>query len=229
MRLREIYNRFIDIEIEELEIRRESREYLPKNTNNLQNKYIIVLRNEFRRNISKCFGVKIFEEENQKIENAFFKDDFLEYDESQLLNEGVNVVNKIKSKINLFIEMFESLFPEVDETTISIKLPEPKDLNDLSKTYGKLEVIFNQLITKKDFEDAKIEIKNFDHGSFWTDIALNSTSFAIAVGSLTWSAKFINNQIMKKKMEELEYKKLNLEKDHYEAIVTAQKINRYIY
>ncbi|WP_108821687.1 hypothetical protein [Dysgonomonas sp. Marseille-P4361] len=98
----------------------------------------------------------------------------------------------LESILNLLYNWFEYLIPEEqDNQTLNIKLPVIKGLDNLSKVANDLKISISTVVNS--FPNGKVEIKQFDHGSFWLVLGVGSALTLIA--SLTWSAAVIAKKI----------------------------------
>lgn len=103
-----------------------------------------------------------------------------------------------------------------------IKFPTSNDFeeltNDMSKIQKQLQLILND---KK--INSSMTINNWENGSYWIDIAMN-TEIAISVlASITYAAAYIVKEIRKDQEHQVYIKKLNLAADSLNDMREAQK------
>lgn len=137
----------------------------------------------------------------KQIENLK-KQSFYLYPNNSLRIESAeyNVINRIMRELSdLIIELIRSLdkaLPEENEETVSIKIPNPHNFEDLEKTANSLNKIFNQTIINEDI-NGSISVVNFDTGSYWIDFLVGGVTVLNVVGGLAYSAA-----VVFKKMQE---------------------------
>lgn len=128
-----------------------------------------------------------------------------------------------------YIKNFDILYPKLNDTSLCIKLPDTKDLNEIGKYCIEINKLLNQVVVN-DSINGRIEFVNVDLGSTWLDICVGTTLAMQVVGTLIYSACYIRNQKLKFKLYEEEYRKVKIQNDVLEAIATGNKelIKSYI-
>jgi hypothetical protein len=124
------------------------------------------------------------------------------------------VVDSIKGKCNTVIELINEAIPEENVNSISVKLPDYKELNQLSRFFSELDKSLGQAIINDTIE-GKVELQNFDSGSLWIEIVVGSGIALSFIAGLTWSAmvirkKFLEGDILIKKIEAMGIKNESL-------------------
>jgi hypothetical protein len=135
----------------------------------------------------------------------------------------------IRAKLDILISMVKSLnkaFSEItttsSENSISIKLPEIKDFDDLSKTANIFNQIFTQSIINEEI-NGEVSIESFETGSVWIDVYLGSVTAITLIGSLAWSAAVVFKKIQEGRIIEEHVRSLKIKNESLKEIKEAQK------
>ncbi|MCS5420752.1 MULTISPECIES: hypothetical protein [Psychrilyobacter] len=220
MKMKKIFDIINDIDINDLIIPVTSQQGIQ----------IVTISEEFRRTVKRILEIESFKKHEKILKDAFFNDNFVTYKYDSKIQKASSILNQIALSSRMYAENFGELYPKSDEHTISIKLPTPSSFDDLSKVYKSLDTAISQVIFHDEIVGSKIEIKNFDNGSFWTDISLGCMVAVHVVGSVVWASGFINNQKIKLKLHEQEVERIQLSNDHLKIVKDAHKklIKQYI-
>lgn len=159
--------------------------------------YILEENNLFKSSINQF----------KSIDNVYYsqmKTIIIDYKSSTLY---VDTVTEIRSKIFGVLESVDIMQNEIDENSISVKIPESKYLSDVAKYAERIETALSQLLSVNKVKE-EVKLIGFDTGSMWFDIYLGTTLATSLVGGAVWSAivirkKYYESEIMKKKMEGL--------------------------
>lgn len=178
--------------------------------------------------LKKILEIPVFNEYSSNLEKTFFSNDITDYTRNNI-KEGCNNVITIINLSNMYLRNFEELYPELDEYSISVKLPDNNDIGEMGKTYSELDKILNQVLSYPEIT-SNVKISNFDNGSYWLDITLGSLAAVKIVSYLTHAAAYIYKKRIEIKLNETDYDKAKLEKNHMEIIVNANEklLNMYI-
>lgn len=125
--------------------------------------------------------------------------------------------------IEACIQLIQTSVSVESKNSIAVKLPDFKNLDNLSTFTSKLNQILNQLLSADDF-NANIELKNFDSGSIWYEIALNSLPAVGLVGSAVWSAAVIRKKIIEGNIMLENLRTLKIKNEGIEDIKNSLKI-----
>ena len=180
--------------------------------------------NDFRLAINKLEETELLKPEINAIRTSAI---FTTNNDTTALNlsEGRNLKIQIDNLINLVKSLnktFEKLGGENIENSISIKLPEVKDFDDLSKFSSEFHKIFSQSIIN-DQINGQVRIDSVENGSIWLDIYLGSTAAVTLIGSLTWSAAVIYKKFKEGQLIEQHVKSLKIKNDSLKEIQEKQK------
>ncbi|TVZ47444.1 hypothetical protein [Olleya sp. Hel_I_94] len=136
---------------------------------------------------------------------------------------------QLKTKLDNLIRLvgslntsFKEIGGEVNENSISIKLPEVTDFEDLSKFSSDFHKILNQAIVNDEI-NGQVRIDSVENGSIWLDVYLGSTAAVTLIGSLTWSAAVIYKKIKEGQLIEQHVKSLKIKNDSLKEIQEKQK------
>lgn len=117
---------------------------------------------------------------------------------------------------------FEEIGGEVNENSISIKLPKITDFEDLSKFSSDFHKILTQAIVNDEI-NGQVRIDSVENGSIWLDVYLGTTAAVTLIGSLTWSAAVIFKKIKEGQLIEQHVKSLKIKNDSLKEIQEKQK------
>lgn len=140
-----------------------------------------------------------------------------------------NILRDISKTCEFYLENFYLIYPELDSTSLSIKLPITKNLEELGKYYVKIDKLLNQILAN-DIINGNVQFKNTDVGSSWIDISVGSTIGMTVLGAVVYAACYIRNQNLKFKLVEQEYEKAKLGTEALKILIDANKklINSYV-
>lgn len=125
------------------------------------------------------------------------------------------IITLIKLKCSTAINIIDESIPDQNENSISVKLPNYNDLSDLSVFFSELDKALRQSLVN-DVINGKVELQNFDSGSYWVEIIIGGGVALNFVAGLTWTAavirkKFLEGELLKKKVESMGIKNEALE------------------
>lgn len=138
-------------------------------------------------------------------------------------------LNSIKDTSKFYLENFNELYPESNETFISIKLPNTTDLKKLGEYYIKIDRVLNQIINIENI-NGELKFSNVDVGSTWIDISVGTVVATSIIGSIIYAACFIRNENLKYNLMLEEYKKAQVQTQFLEELAKANEklINVYV-
>lgn len=128
--------------------------------------------------------------------------------EQGIFNNFDALMERVKMKCATVIDAISEVLPKQNENSISIKIPEIRGIDELTKIVKDLDTILSQSLINEYF-DAKVEVQNFDTGSNWIEIVVGTGLALNFVAGLAWSAavirkKLIEGDLMKQKVRSLE-------------------------
>jgi len=133
----------------------------------------------------------------------------------------VPMLNLIKL-VNALNQTFLELSGKTRENSVSIKLPNVNDFDDLAKTSNTFQTILTQSIINNEIK-GQIKIDSVENGSIWLDIYLGSAPALALVGGLAWSAAVVFKKIQEGRIIEQHVKSLNIKNESLKEIKDAQK------
>lgn len=142
------------------------------------------------------------------------------------INEARPLKVKLDNLINLVGSLstsFKKITGETNENSISIKLPEVTDFEDLSKFSSDFHKILSQAIVNDEI-NGQVRIDSVENGSIWLDVYLGATAAVTLIGSLTWSAAVIFKKFKEGQLIEQHVKSLEIKNDSLEEIQEKQKL-----
>ena len=143
----------------------------------------------------------IFKDQFEKIRN--FESFYLSSSDEitihkSIANQVVNSVNELKQDLIIFNDGISEILPEQSEFSISVRLPKILNLKDVSESVDRLDKIFSQSLINK-FVNGKVSVQNFDTGSEWIEILLNSGKAVGVIVSIVYAAIFLKREDIKNK------------------------------
>ena len=111
---------------------------------------------------------------------------------------------------------------EDDESTIYIRMPKIKDLEDLSKKSKLLHAAISQSILDPSIK-GNIKVKSYDIGSLWITVTVGSAQAVKLIGGIVWAAAVIRKKKRQFKTFEQHVKCLDIKSDSMEDLKDAQK------
>ena len=118
--------------------------------------------------------------------------------------------------------VFKKLLPQSNEQSISIKLPEPSDLEALNKTMATVQKSVSQIISNDKIKGTT-NINHWEFGSFWIELILGTQAAVSLIASSVWAAAVISKKFKENKLFELHARSMELKNDSLEDILNAQK------
>lgn len=225
MKFRDIYNIIREIDIKKLDIQTSTQQ---RNGSNYQVMYIKKEQKDILQKI---------------LEIPYFKDEFGDYLNKNFLstqieefNKNIEAIEKIRiiKEISKFYKIcFEKMYPELNEFSISIKIPDEYTLGEIGEYFNDLQrTVYPLLIDKRINGD--FILKNFDTGSKWIDIVVkNAPALLLIIGLMKEASEVaVNIQDFRLKQLEIEEKiqileKEKAEKDSEKLEEINKKIEKY--
>lgn len=135
----------------------------------------------------------------------------------------------ISESCKFYLENFNEMYPESNETFISIKLPDTTDLKKLGEYYIKIDKALNQVINIENI-NGELKFSNVDVGSTWIDISVGTVVATSIIGAIIYAACFIRNENLKYNLMLEEYKKAQVQTKFLEDLAEANEklINTYV-
>ncbi len=118
--------------------------------------------------------------------------------------------------------VFKNLLPISNEESISVKLPEPSNFEDLVKTMSVLQKSISHIVVHKDIEGS-IKINNWEHGSYWVDLFLGTQAAVTVVSAVAWSAAVVSKKFNENKVLEKTIRAMEIKNESLEDILESQK------
>jgi hypothetical protein len=141
------------------------------------------------------------------------------------VNEARGIRVPMDSLVKIVIALNQSL-AEITGTTrdnsISVKLPNVNDFDDLAKTSSIFHTILTQSIINDEIK-GQVKIDSVENGSIWLDIYLGSAPALALVGGLAWSAAVVYKKIQEGRIIEEHVKSLKIKNESLMEIKDAQK------
>lgn len=130
--------------------------------------------------------------------------------------------SKLREQGNNMLQGLNSILPQENETTISIKLPDINDFDDLVQVLLDFEKIIKYPILNPIIKGS-IKIETFETGSLWIDIFLGTQAAIYLIAGLSWAGAVIYKKIQEGKMFEQFARGIKIKNDSLEDIKEAQK------
>jgi len=139
--------------------------------------------------------------------------------EGRKLKPQLEELNRIVSSVS---QSIEEIGGESDENTVSIKLPDVKDFEDLSKFSSDFHKILNQSIVNEDIK-GEVRIDSVENGSIWLDVYLGSAAAVSLIGGLAWASAVVYKKIQEGRLIEKHVESLGVKNASLKEIQTKQK------
>jgi hypothetical protein len=143
----------------------------------------------------------------------------LNYTEGRTLKLQLDELFRICSTVAQSIEQI-GVKSEID--SISIKLPEVKDFEDLSKFSADFHKILNQSIVN-DQINGQVRIDSVENGSIWLDVYLGSAAAVSLIGGLAWASAVVFKKIQEGRLIQKHVGSLGIKNDSIKEIQLKQK------
>lgn len=139
--------------------------------------------------------------------------------------EGKQLQTKLEELKRIVISVSESIDQiggDTIEDSISIKLPDVKDFDDLSKFSADFHKILNQSIVN-DQINGQVRIDSVENGSIWLDVYLGSASAVSLIGGLAWASAVVYKKLQEGRLIEKHVQSLGVKNDSIKEIQLKQK------
>lgn len=137
---------------------------------------------------------------------------------SRLYRQAMNILHKA----SLLLTISNELYPSLSEQTISIKLPNTKDMTSLLRHMKSFETSLSFLVNCSPV-NSTLTVDNWEHGSFWLNLSAGSVLAVAVVSSAAWSAAVVSKKMAEAKYIEQQVRTLTIKNDSLEDILEAQK------
>ena len=139
-------------------------------------------------------------------------------------NYLVNSLNHIKYTIAQLYDWFQKFIPEPSEediqSTVNIKIPNIQGFKELETISKLLSGPFSAAVNLA--KGGKIQIKQFDHGSFWIVLFVGSPIAVSLIAGIAWSAAVVSKKWKEVKIIEEAARRAQLQNDAIEQLVKYQ-------
>ena len=189
--------------------------------------YLLVNVLELQKVINEIEKINVFSEHIEQLKKL----SFYSYTQDNLVIQvqEYNLLSKVINELDLIIKGIISTinlsFPIEDDNVIRIKLPEPKNFEDIEKASSTLNKVFSQTLLHKNI-NGNIKILRFDTGSFWIDIVVNGITVLNLIAGLAYSAAVVYKKIQEGKFTQEKVKALKISNKAFQEIV--EKYNEKI-
>ncbi|MBC8618923.1 hypothetical protein H8788_14350 [Parabacteroides faecis] len=137
----------------------------------------------------------------------------------------VSSLNHLKYTITQLYDWFQKFIPEPSEediqSTVNIKLPNIQGFRELETISKLLSGPFSAAVNLA--EGGKIQIKQFDHGSFWIVLFVGSPIAVSLIAGIAWSAAVVSKKWKEVKIAEEMARRAQLQNDAIAKLVEYQE------
>ena len=181
--------------------------------------------NNFKDFLEKIKIIEIYDEEVEYLYNSSLFSTTLDSInlEKAIASELFNKSNYLINSTSSLTVVFNKLLPKSSENSISIKLPEPSDFEELNKLMSTIQKAISQVIVN-DTIKGSTKINNWEYGSFWIELILDSQAAVTLIASIAWSAAVISKKINENKILEQTVRAMKLKGDSLDDILEKQKL-----
>jgi hypothetical protein len=178
----------------------------------------------FRTAISKLETTKLLTNETNNIRKSAI---FITNNDTTTLNsaEGNNLKLQTDNLIKLVKSLndtFEKLGGEINDNSVSIKLPEVTDFDDLSRFSSDFHKVLNQSIVNEQI-NGQVRIDSVENGSIWLDVYLGSAAAVTLIGGLAWASAVVFKKIQEGRLFEKHVQSLGIKNESIKEIQLKQK------
>ena len=138
---------------------------------------------------------------------------------SQIGETSSYIVNAAKALSRVLL----SILPEQKENSIHIKFPCSNDFKSIIAFQADFEKAINQVINN-DKINGKLNINNWESGSFWVELILLSQAAVSLVARIAWSASVISKKIKESEMLTQQVRSLEIKNESLDDILEKQKL-----
>jgi len=179
---------------------------------------------QYRNGISKLEESDLFKKETDNIRNSpIFKTakDFinLNLQEGRTLRPQLDELLRISSAVTQTIEQIGG---DTETDSVSIRLPDVSDFEDLSKFSADFHKILNQTIVN-DQINGQVRIDSVENGSIWLDVYLGSAAAVSLIGGLAWASAVVYKKIQEGRLIEKHVESLGVKNASLKEIQSKQK------
>lgn len=186
----------------------------------------LIVRNirKFKDFISKIEEIPSFANtiETLKLSSLYARD----ADEIRMRTDTFAEVNKIQlwllNSVALLTENLSTVYTESNKFTITLKLPEPRDLEDMLKVLGDVETALSQNLHNEKI-NGEVKIESWEMGSFWIDIFVGSQQAVALVGALAWASAVVYKKVQEGRMFEEHVNGLKIKNESLDDLRNGQK------
>ena len=142
--------------------------------------------------------------------------------------QEINVLNKIVPQLKTILKAIAKSIEraqnhEIDKSlTISIRIPNVSDFEELEKISSKLTKIFSQTLLTDEIEGG-FKVIGFDSGSNWIDILATSTAIVQTIGGLAWSGAVVFKKLQEGLLVQQKVREMKISNNAIEEIVEKSK------
>lgn len=218
MKLKEI-KRILQAQLTELEIKTE------QSTANNQTFLTFKGAKNYRMSVEKIAQTGLFKNEIDELRNTLLftsgqPDVRVINNEARVIVEQTDRFKKLATGL---LETLKEVTPEENPDSVSIKLPNVTDFEDLSRFSSDFHKVLSQAIINEEI-GGKVEISSVENGSIWLDVLLGSSAAVTLVAGLAWSGAVIFKKIQEGRILEKQVKALDIKNDGLKEIQEKQKI-----
>jgi hypothetical protein len=123
-------------------------------------------------------------------------------------------------KVNGFQTLIDNSIPKQEDNIVSVKLPPYKELGELSTFFKTLNTAFQSGLMNNEIKGS-YEFKNFDTGSSWVDIIINSTVVLQFFGNLIQTAQNVHRNTIEAQLMRTQLERLDLQREAMESVKEA--------
>ncbi len=169
--------------------------------------------------------VNIYEDEINRLEQSEIyqtSHDNIQISRSTAI-ELYNLAKYITDSASSLLLVFKKLLPASNQDSISVKLPEPANFEELVKTMSILQKSISQVVVHKDIEGS-VNINNWEFGSFWLELLLGTQAAVAVVSTIAWSAAVISKKFNENIILEKTIRAMEIKNESMEDILKSQKV-----
>ena len=179
---------------------------------------------QYRNGISTLENSGLLKKETDEIRNTPIfktaKDSVnLNLSEGRVLKPVLEKLHRIATSV---AESIEQIGGDTEKDSVSIKLPDVNDFEDLSKFSADFHKILSQTIIN-DQINGQVRIDSVENGSIWLDVYLGSATAVSLIGGLAWASAVVYKKIQEGRLIEKHVESLGVKNASLKEIQIKQK------
>ncbi|SDR66103.1 hypothetical protein [Christiangramia echinicola] len=134
----------------------------------------------------------------------------------------LKLIPELKNSAEGLYDSISKSISKEEANIISIKIPPPNNFEDLEETSNKLNKIFSQVLYNETVQ-GKIQIINFDTGSYWIDILVTGVRVLEVIGGVAYGGAIVFKKLQEGRLVQQQVKEMQISNKALEEIQEKSK------